>query len=173
MHARGTRSPGYYGYLGPEFEACLKANSAQPHRQLLGRRTYEMLNSLPERNRDEGWHKTSSNEGFLFSRTLQRSEWAALKLVKQDMLDFVRALKADDGPELRVLGSLSLVRQFADAGLLDRLKLWVCPLVLPKSGVEPIFEGWTDRGFELERFDVLDGKVLSLGYRLVGPPPQV
>jgi len=47
------------------------------------------------------------------------------------------------------MGSLSLVRQLLAAGLVDRFKLVVCPLVLPQTGVEPTFEGLPDMGFDL------------------------
>ena len=172
MHARGTKSPGYFGYLGPEFERRIKANAAEPHSQLLGRKTYEMLNSLPEGNRDESWHGMAATKGWLFSKTLEKSEWPGLQLVKDDAVDFVRQLKGADGPELRILGSLSLIRQFSEAGLLDRIKLWVCPLALTDTGVEPVFGGWTDKGLELVSSTVLDGKILELDYRLAGQPPH-
>ena len=37
--ARGTRSPAYYGFFGPEFGGWLKKNSAQPH-QMIGHRWF-------------------------------------------------------------------------------------------------------------------------------------
>jgi dihydrofolate reductase len=172
MHARGTKSPGYFGYLGPEFERRIKSNAAEPHSQLLGRRTYEMLNSLPEENRDESWRGMAAAKGWLFSKTLEKSEWPGLQLVKDDAIDFVRRLKGESGPELRILGSLSLVRQFAEAGLLDRMKLWVCPLSLTETGVEPAFGGWADQSFELISSTVFDGRILELDYRLAGQPPR-
>jgi len=84
---------------------------------------------------------------------------------------FVRELKRTDGPELRTLGSLSLVRQLLAAGLVDRFKLVVCPVVLPQTGIERIFEGLPDMGFDLLSTRVLDGRVLLLEYRPTGAPP--
>jgi dihydrofolate reductase len=130
-----------------------------------------MLNGLPEQARDEAWKKTSEQPGFLFSRTLKRCAWPGLELVGDDMVGFVRELKQDKGPELRVLGSISIMRQLVEAGLLDGLRLTVCPLVLPKTGVERIFEGFEDTGFELASTKVLDGRVLVLEYRPAGAPP--
>jgi dihydrofolate reductase len=69
------------------------------------------------------------------------------------VVDFVRKLKHDDGSELRVLGSISVMRQLLEAGLLDVLRLMICPLVLPQTGVERIFEGLPDSAFTL-RIDV-------------------
>ena len=34
--ARGQRSPGYFGYFGPDFAEWIKTNTAIPHRMLVG-----------------------------------------------------------------------------------------------------------------------------------------
>jgi len=135
--ARGTKSPGYFGFMGSQFGSALQTANAEPHRTPMGRKTYELLNRVPEEARDEGWHKTTKQPGYLFSRQLDEVSWPGLELVQSEMVDFVRGLKEDSGPELRVLGSLSIVRQLADARLLDCIRLYVCPLVLPETGVEP------------------------------------
>jgi dihydrofolate reductase len=172
MCARGTQSPGYYGYSGPEFDAWLATNNAKPHRKLIGRKTYDLLNSLPAEARDDGWRKSTQQPGFLFSRTLKSCDWPGVELVRGDMVDFVRKLKHDDGSELRVLGSLSVMRQLLEAGLLDRLRLLICPLVVPKTGVEPVFEDLPDLAFALSSERVLDHRVLLLEYRPSGLPPS-
>ncbi|MBA3822546.1 MAG: dihydrofolate reductase family protein [Ktedonobacterales bacterium] len=169
--ARGQRSPGYYGYWGPDFAGWIATNTTQPHRMLIGRRTYEMLAGLPREARDEGWHTMTETPGWLFSRTLKETDWPGLHIVPADMLSFVRELKESDGAELRTLGSISLVQQLLGAGLVDCLKLVVCPLILPKTGVEPIFAGLPDIGFALASTRVLDERVLLLEYRPTGTPP--
>lgn len=169
--ARGQRSPAYYGYFGPDFAKWIETNTAVPHRILIGRRTYEMLNGLPADARDEGWKATTTTPGWLFSHTLKAADWPGLQVVHDDLVAMVRELKRVDGPELRTLGSVSLVRQLLAAGLVDCLKLVVCPLVLPQTGVEPIFEELPDMGFELLSTQVLDGRVLLLEYRPTGSPP--
>lgn len=169
--ARGQRSPGYYGYLGPDFAKWIETNGAAPHRMLIGRKTYEMLNGLPAEVRDEGWKKTAETPGWLFSRTLEAADWPGLRVVHDDLVGVVRELKGMDGPELRTVGSVSLVQQLLAAGLVDRLKLVVCPLVLPQTGVEPTFKGLPDMGFDLLSTQVLDGRVLLLEYKPAGAPP--
>jgi dihydrofolate reductase len=171
MFARGLKSPGYYGYLGPEFETWLKTNNEKPHRTLMGRKTYELMNALPEEARDEGWDKTTRQPGYLFSRTLKTCEWPGLELVADDMVGFVRKLKQDDGTEVRVLGSLSLMRQLIEAELLDTLRLMVCPLVLPRTGIEPTFEGLNDLSLLLTSTKILDDRIVVLDYQPSGAPP--
>ena len=169
--ARGQRSPGYYGYFGPDFADWITTNTAVPHRMLIGRRTYEMLNGLPAEARDEGYETMRTTPGWLFSRTLEATDWPGLNIVHDDVVGFVRELKRPDGSELRTLGSVSLVQQLLAAGLVDRLKLVVCPLILPQTGVEPTFAGLPDSGFDLLSTRVLDGRVLLLEYRPTGVPP--
>lgn len=170
--ARGQRSPGYYGYFGPDVAGWIKTNTVVPHRMLIGRRTYEMLNGLPAEARDEGYETMKATPGWLFSRTLEAADWPGLKIVHDDLVDFVRELKRPDGSELRTLGSVSLVQQLLVAGLVDRLKLVVCPLILPQTGIEPTFEGLPDTAFDLVSTKVLDGRVLLLEYRPTGAPPS-
>lgn len=172
MCARGTKSPGYYGYSGPEFDAWLASNNEKPHRKLVGRKTYELLNSIPAEARDDQWHKMTRQRGYLFSRSLTSCEWPGLELVADNMIDFVRKLKRDDGTELRVLGSISVMRQLITAKLLDVLRLMVCPLVLPESGVERIFEELPDTAFTMSSQQLLDKRVLLLDYRPSGAPPS-
>ena len=136
--ARGQRSPAYYGYFGPDFADWIKTNTAIPHRMLIGRRTYEAMEGLPAEVRDEGWQRTTTTPGWLFSRSLEATDWPGLKIVRDDLVSFVRELKRTDGPELRTLGSVSLVQQLLAASLVDRLKLVVCPLVLPQT--DPVGE---------------------------------
>jgi dihydrofolate reductase len=169
--ARGQHSPAYYGYSGPDFADWIETNTALPHRMLIGRKTYEMLNGLPDEVRDEGWKTMTKTSGWLFSRTLEAADWPVLEIVRDDLVGFVRERKRTDGPELRTVGSLSLVRQLLEAGLVDCLKLVVCPLVLGQTGIEPIFEGLPDIGFDLPSTRVLDGRVLLLEYRPTGAPP--
>ncbi len=170
--ARGQRSPAYFGYFGPDFADWIKTNTALPHRMLIGRRTYEGMAGVPAEVRDEEWWKRmATTPGWLFSRSLEATGWPKLKIVRDDLVGFVRELKRTDGPELRTLGSMSLVRQLLASGLVDRLKLVVCPLVLPQTGSEPTFEGLPDTGLDLLSSRVLDGRVLLLEYRPTGAPP--
>lgn len=170
-YARGQRSPAYYGYFGPDFADWIKTNTAIPHRMLIGRRTYEALEGFRPEELDDDWKTMTTTPGWLFSRTLETTDWPGLKIVRDDVVGFVRGLKCTDGPELRTLGSVSLVQQLLAASLVDRLKLVVCSLILPQTGIEPTFEGLPDIGFDLVSTRVLDGRVLLLEYRPTGAPP--
>lgn len=169
--ARGTRSPAYYGFWGPELGSWLREKNDHPHRIIIGRRTYQALNALPKQVRDEEWTRMTATPGWVFSRTLGRAEWPGLQVVRTDVCEHVRLLKRQDGNEIRTLGSVSLIRQLLSAGLVDRLRLIICPLVLPETGIEPVFSGMRDTQFKLADHRILDGRVLILDYQPDGPPP--
>lgn len=65
------------------------------------------------------------------SRTLSQADlvWQNSTLIEGDLLEHVRALKETEGGDIAVQGSLSVVRQLVEAGLMDRLTLIVHPVV--------------------------------------------
>lgn len=69
-------------------------------------------------------------EKVVASRTLSGElEWQNARLIEGNLEDAVRELKASDGGEICVCGSISVVRQLLFAGLLDELTLMVHPVV--------------------------------------------
>lgn len=170
--ARGTRSPAYYGYYGPEFGKWLAAKSDQPHRNLMGRKTYDLLTSLPEKHRDDDYTKMAGTTGWVFSGSLEHAQWPGLQIMRSDLCEHVRQWKRDGGGEIRTVGSLSVVRQLISAELVDRLSLIICPLVLPETGIEPVFAGCPDIQFKLLGTRVLDERILVLDYKPDGPAPR-
>ena len=169
--AKGAQSPGYYGFFGSEFGDWLAKNADQPHQTVIGRRTYELLNTIPTQARDEGTKRTVATPGWLYSRTLETAEWPNLKIIRSDVCEHIRELKQREGDEIRTLGSLSLVRQLLSAGLVDRLRLIMCPLVIPQTGLEPAFAGLPDLQFKLLACTVLDERIVILDYQPGGSPP--
>lgn len=166
--------PGYFGYLGPELADWIAAEGAAPQVVLMGRRTYLMLADLPEEVRDEGWHRLSRLEKVVFSRSLTEASWSNTRICSGDLVDEVRGLKAGSDVPLRTVGSLSVARQLLAAGLVDRLRLMIFPLVAGPPGREAAFNGADSADLELVDHRVLDGRVLLVEYRPTGNPiPRV
>jgi hypothetical protein len=69
------------------------------------------------------------------------------------------------------IGSLSLVSQLLRAGLVDRLRLLVFPLIAGETGQEPAFARLPDIGLDLVGQSVLDGRIVLSEYRSSGVPP--
>lgn len=169
--AFGTRSPGYFGFYGPDLESWINEQADRPHRALIGRRTYTALNELPDEARDAGWQRMITARTIVFSRTLTAVDWPGATLCANDAVDEVRRLKKDGGEDMRTIGSLSLARQLLAADLVDHLQLLVFPLVLGESGQQPALAGTPDRALELVDHSILDGRISCYDYRPAGLPP--
>lgn len=64
------------------------------------------------------------------SRTLKGPlEWQNASLIEGELVSHVAALKAAEGRQIAVMGSISLVRQLLFAGLMDELTLITHPVV--------------------------------------------
>lgn len=79
----------------------------------------------------------------VFSRTLESADWSNTELVKCDMVETVRRMKNDPGPDMTILGSGSIVTQLAATGLIDRFQIVVNPIALGAG--KSLFSGLTHR----------------------------
>jgi dihydrofolate reductase len=168
--ARGSRSPAYFGFGGPDLDRWIQDQMKRPQRHIMGRKTYEALAALPEPVRDEGWFSLAATPTTVFSRTLRTVSWPHATVSAGDLAGAVRRLKSED-TDLRTIGSLSLVRQLLGAGLIDRLRLLVFPLIVGVTGQEPAFAQLPDIALDLVGQSVLDRRIVLSEYRPSGPPP--
>jgi dihydrofolate reductase len=77
----------------------------------------------------------------VFSRTLTSANWSNTTLVNVDLIAAVRRMKGEPGPDMAILGSGSIVRQLADAGLIDTFQVAVNPVALGAG--KSLFSGLT------------------------------
>ena len=67
---------------------------------------------------------------LVFSTSLDHASWTGTTVIEGDAVEHIEAVKAVPGGELLVLGSAHLTASFAAAGVLDELRIMVCPIVL-------------------------------------------
>jgi dihydrofolate reductase len=111
---------------------------------LFGRVTYEMMAgywAFPAAAQNDPKIAVGMNraEKIVFSRTLQKVDWNNARLIKDNIFAEIQRLKDTSGHDLTILGSGSIVTQFADRGMLDSFQLMLDPVALG-SGT-PIFQG--------------------------------
>lgn len=160
--------PGYFGYLGPDLEEWINLESDAPQLVIMGRRTYEALDALPEQAKDESWQRLNELDKVVFSRTLTHTTWPHTRICGDDLVEEVSRLKASSDVPLRTMGSLSVARQLVDARLVDRLRLMTFPLFAGEAGREPAFAGIAFADLDLVDHRTLDGRVLLVEYRPSG-----
>src|SRR5918996_1234702 len=78
----------------------------------------------------------------VFSSTLQPPlAWANIQLVGGDAVEAVAAMKRDAAGRMRTLGSLTLCRSLLEAGLVDRFRVVVFPVITGSTGRDRIYDG--------------------------------
>jgi dihydrofolate reductase len=80
---------------------------------------------------------------YVVSRSMRTAAWRNTTVISGDLAAEIRALKAQDGPNLVILGSGSIVSQLTEARLIDEYQLVVTPTVLGRG--RPLFETVTSR----------------------------
>jgi len=126
-------------------EAEFSAESLQSNSILLfGRVTYEMMvNFWPTQMAMETLPEVATGmnnaEKIVFSKTLKRAEWNNTKLIGNNIIDEIKKLKQLPGKDMTILGSGSILTQFAKAGLIDEYQFMIDPVVLGKG--TQIFNG--------------------------------
>jgi dihydrofolate reductase len=131
-----------------EWNAFVSGNARGEGALLFGRVTYEMMAAFwptPEAARmlPEVAAGMNAMPKYVASRTLATVSWSHTTLLGADLVAEVRRLKAQDGPDIVILGSGSLVSQLTSARLIDVYQLVVHPLVLGAG--RTLFEGVPDR----------------------------
>jgi riboflavin biosynthesis pyrimidine reductase len=74
---------------------------------------------------------------------------------------------------MSTLGSISLTRALLTAGLVDRFRLVVFPVITGRTGTDPVYRGYPDVALELVESRTFDGRSQLLEYVptvLDGPP---
>jgi riboflavin biosynthesis pyrimidine reductase len=74
---------------------------------------------------------------------------------------------------MRTIGSLTLCRSLLKAGLVDRFRVVVFPVITGNTGRERIYDGYPDVGLEMTSSRTFDGRIQLLEYvptLLTGPP---
>jgi dihydrofolate reductase len=118
---------------------------------VFGRRTWQVMAAAwPERAGDPFADQMNAVPKYVASRTLTDDDmtWNSTLLSRDDAVADITALRARDGGDLMIWGSVSLVRALLGEGLIDQLTVMIEPILL--GGGKRIFpEDGTARPLEL------------------------
>jgi dihydrofolate reductase len=167
--------PGLWGMGGPEYFTFLDQSPVKDHPVLMGANTYRLMYGFAEQAGDEpGFAELNAVQKYVFSSTLRAPlEWANSTVVDGDPVDAVRRLKEQAPTPLRTLGSLTLCRTLLSAGLVDRFRVVVFPVINGLTGYDRIYDGYPEVALELVEHRTFDGQLQLLEYIptvLDGPP---
>ena len=167
--------PGFWGMEGPEYLAFIGEGAENEHVALMGATTYRLMSGFAaEMPEESGLAELTAMPKVVFSSTLQEPlEWANTELVGGDAVEAVEEMKRRDSRDLRTIGSLRLARSLLQAGVVDRFRVVVFPVITGATGKDRIFDGYPDIALELVDRRTFDGRLQLLEYVptvLDGPP---
>lgn len=127
----------------PEKNEYAEASLQHDSTLLFGRVTYEMMKSFwPTENAmkfmpvmAEGMNKAKK---FVFSNTLKKADWNNTTIISGDLFKQVKQMKQEEGNDMTILGSGSIITQFAEKGLIDQYQFMIDPIAIGKG--TPIFK---------------------------------
>ncbi|HSV37629.1 MAG TPA: dihydrofolate reductase family protein [Nocardioidaceae bacterium] len=165
--------PGWWGMEGPEYLAWLGDHPDADYLVLMGANTYRIMAGFAAEG-ERGTEALGGLSKVVFSNTLTEPlTWENTRLVTGDAVEAVREMKANGDKSMRTMGSLMLCRSLVAAGLADRFRVVVFPVITGASGRERIYDGYPDVRLDLVESRTFDGRLQLLEFRpevLDGPP---
>ena len=167
--------PGWWGLEGPEYLAWLDDHPERDHTVLMGAKTYRVMSEIAAANADVPiFVAMAEMPKVVFSGTLKTPlTWANTRLVGSDTIEAVREMKQGGPSSMRTMGSLALCRSLLTAGLVDRFRVVVFPVITGRTGRERIYDGYPDVALDMVASRTFDGRIQLLEYVpriLTGPP---
>ena len=176
--------PGWWGLEGPEYLGWLGELPERSYTILMGANTYRLMygfasqsgkseSDLRSEEEDSVTELTNASK-VVFSSTLQPPlPWANTRLISGDAVEAVRQMKQEGDSPMTTLGSLSLCRSLLKAGLVDRFRVVVFPVITGSTGTDRIYDGYPDVALDMVASRTFDGRIQLLEYVprvLTGPP---
>jgi len=165
--------PGWWGLEGPAYLAWLGEQPEADYVLLMGATTYRLMSGLAA----EGEPGTDALAGFskiVFSTMLSEPlSWPNTQLLARDAVAAVREMKEKGSRSMRTIGSLTLCRSLLNAGLADRFRVVIFPVITGSSGRERIYDGYSDIALDMISSRTFDGRIQLVEYVptiLAGPP---
>jgi dihydrofolate reductase len=139
----------------------------------MGATTYRVMSRFAAEG-EPGTDALAGMAKVVFSSTLSEPlSWANTQLVAGDAVEVVREMKANGSRSMRTIGSLTLCRSLLNAGLVDRFRVVVFPVITGSTGRERIYDGYPDVALDMIASRTFDGRIQLLEYvptLLSGPP---
>ena len=174
-YASGEGWPGFWGLEGPEYLAWLEEQPEVTY--LMGANTYRLMSGFSAGELPAGTDEFTGDEQdsidgltrapkIVFSTTLEEPlAWANTTVVRDDAVETVRTMKADDAGILSTIGSLSIARALLQAGLVDRFRVGMFPVITGATGAERIYDGYPDVALDMIGSHTFDDRIQVVEYR--------
>ena len=156
----GWTWPYWHDDIGAAFGAMMQDTDAF----LLGRKTYVIHGNAfePMPAGDPFGDMMNTPKKYVVSRTLEKPVWRNTTIIRNNVVDEVRAIKAQPGKNILTDGSSQLVHALLQHDLVDEVHLLVYPLTLGKG--KRVFPHGVHAAFNLKSATPYPSGVVGLHY---------
>ena len=156
-------------YRTPAGRDALLAAHGERFDLLLGRRTYDLWSGFwPKAPSSPFADRLNAATKFIVTHRPESLEWGPFQGLGPDIVEDIRRIKADDGPDLILWGSSTLTSTLLEHDLADEILLFVYPVLLGK-GKRFFADGTPPRAFELASTKALPSGIVMNVYKAAGP----
>ena len=158
------------GYFDDFLGKVMVEQMSKPFDLLLGRKTYEIFAAhwpYVKTNEDPIAAGINNAKKYVASKTRITLDWSNSELIKGDVAKEVEKLKEQDGPEIQVHGSCSLIQTLLKHDLVDELWLKIFPITLGR-GKRLFAEGTIPVGLKLLQSKTSPSGVIVASYARAG-----
>lgn len=157
-------------YRTPAGRDALLAAQGDRFDLLLGRRTYDFWSGFwPKAPSSPMSDSLNAATKHVATHRPESLEWGPAEGLGPDFAEGVRRIKAQDGPDLILWGSSTLIAPLLEQGLADEVLLLVYPVVLG-TGKRFFAEGSTAKSLELVGSQVMPSGIVFNTYKASRPP---
>jgi len=159
------------GWTVPYFDEAvgkeMDDQMGKPFDLLLGRKTYDLFASFWPHQTDPPAASLNEARKYVASRKPRKLDWKNSTLLSGDVVEEVRKLKQEDGPELQVHGSADFIQTLLKNDLVDELWLKMFPVTLGE-GKRLFGEGTSPASFKVVKSTTSPSGVIVASYRREG-----
>ena len=156
-------------YRTPAGRDALLAEHGERFDLLLGRRTYDMWSGFwPKAPSSPIRGPSQSATKYVVTHRPESLEWGPFEGLGPDIVEGIRRLKSQDGPDLILSGSSTLTSTLLEHGLADDVLLVVYPVLLG-TGKRFFADGTPARSFELVSTKAMPTGIILNTYKVAGP----
>ena len=156
-------------YRTPEGLDLLLTSYGERFDLLFGRRTYDMLASFwPKAPSSPMADRLNAGTKYVVTHRPEGLDWGPAETLGPDLVDGVRRIKAENGPDIVVTGSSTLTSTLIENALADQVVLVVNPVLLG-TGRRLFAEGTPARSLQLADTKALPTGLVVNTYEKVGP----
>jgi dihydrofolate reductase len=136
---------------------------------LLGRRTYDAWSGFwPKAPSSPMADRLNAATKYVVTHRSESLEWGPFKGLGPDIVENVRRIKSQDGPDLILWGSSTLTSMLLEHGLTDKVLLVAYPVLLG-TGKRLFAEGTPARSLELVSTQTTPTGIILSTYMVAGP----